>query len=119
MTTVYAIAEDRQPMNGEFYDHAGVLRASVYASSGSAIIAFDLDEVLRDGAGSVRLVTEGIVREAHDAGWHDEPEFDRERLAGDFYSFPLGRDDALSSRGDDTWKDGASSARRESRRTAA
>jgi hypothetical protein len=86
MTNLYAIVEDRQPMNGEFYTHTEIVRASVWASSGDVILEFDLDEVLRDGSATIRNVTEDIVREAHDAGWHCDPEFDRQRLAGDFYS---------------------------------
>lgn len=86
MTNLYVISEDRQPFNGEFYTHDAVLRASAYAPSGAVILEFDLDEVLRDGSTTIRNVTEDIVREAHDAGWHCDPEFDRMRLAGDFYS---------------------------------
>jgi len=101
MSTQYLILENRQIMDGEIYDHDGVVKASVYADPGAVIFAFDLDEVIRDGAGSIRVVTEDIVLDAHHAGLHDDPPFDRCHLAGDHIEFPLTHAEALANRADD------------------
>jgi len=101
----YIIIENDGIMNGEMYDHEGVVNASVYADPGAVILSFDLAEAIRDGAASIRVVTEDIVRDAHAAGLYDDPEFDRRHLAGEFIDFPQSRDEHEADRADTAWSE--------------
>lgn len=89
MQTTYAILEDGQPLDGEFLTREDAMRLSFYAEHGSRIVSFDLAELFRDGATSMRDVTEEIVFAAKDAGIYDDEERAEDHLPGDFINFGI------------------------------
>lgn len=61
MADNFMIVVNGQPMDGEIFDRAGLMRNIRHASYDATIFAFDLSEGLRDGATSMRDETELLV----------------------------------------------------------
>lgn len=59
--TTYAILENGQPMDGEFYSFDRLMKALPYADYDARILAFDLGELAADLATPMRDVTEDMT----------------------------------------------------------
>lgn len=100
----YIIIDNGQPSNGEFYDDVDrVCRALAFERNRSVLVAsVDLAEFAKDGAASLRDVTEDMVRTAYECGWltSEHP------LVAEHLSLPITRDEHLGNVADTTWANG-------------
>lgn len=68
MAETFAIIENGQPMDGEFYSRAELMLAIQYANHDATIVEFDLGELASGKTTSMRDLTEDLVAE----WWHGE-----------------------------------------------
>lgn len=98
----YAIVEDGHLMDGETHDRASLFRALPYAGASAKVMAIDLAEFIRDGATTVRDVTEDMVQAAYDAG-HLTRE---DALVWALLDLPETADEAAGNAADAAWHGG-------------
>lgn len=73
MTKTYAILENGQPLDGEFYDLAGLMKAIPVADYDAVIVEFDLAEIIGSMGGPMNVVTEDMTMTWWDKhGGHNE-----------------------------------------------